>query len=176
MTPTTLTLSDDGSRAALEEHPRRRAQPADHPDPDRARRQDAVTRFENGRLGMMIGTRDLVPRAAQPAGLDFDVYPLPSLGRSATVADVSGYCVSRTSAHIDEAADFVAFASSDAGSAITARVRCRRAGQPLDPALRRPSSSRAVPVNVDVFASVLRRADTMPNPPGWPDVVERPSR
>ena len=143
------------------------------PTPAELDRQDALTRFENGRLGMLIGTRAMVPALRAQPGLDFDVLPLPSLGRSATVADVSGYCVSRTSKHVGDAVDFLAFASSDEGSAITAEsggVVPANLATLHSPAFEQKDRQ---PQSTDVFASVMRRADTMPNPPAWPDVVSQ---
>lgn len=171
--PTSLSLSDSGSRSALEEILAVARNPRITPTPAELDRKDALTRFQDGRLGMIIGTRALVPVLRATPGLDFDVYPLPSLGRAATVADVSGYCVSRTSKHIDDAVDFLAFASSDEGAAITAEsggVVPANLATLHSPAFEQKGRQ---PQNTDVFASVMRRADTMPNPPAWPDVVSQ---
>ena len=81
VTPTTLALSDGGSRSALEEILAVARNPRITPTPASWHRRDALTRFENGRLGMIIGTRALVPVLRNQPGLDFNVYPLPSLGR-----------------------------------------------------------------------------------------------
>lgn len=169
--PTTLTLADAASRKPLVAILRVARNSAIAPTPTQLARQDAVTQFERGHLGMMIGTRALVPRLRQQENLRFDVYPLPTLGRFQTIADVTGYCISRSSPHVDEAADFVAFASSDKGAALTARSG---AIVPANLASRQSEAFKQtdrLPQNIAVFRNVIRRADTMPNPPAWPDVV-----
>jgi multiple sugar transport system substrate-binding protein len=171
--PTTLTLDDSDSRDPLDlilnlarNHrlSLTRAELAD---------QDALRRFEGGTLGMMIGTRALVPELRHHKKLVFDVYPLPSMGRPATIADVSGYCINRDSEHVSAAADFLAFAVGNRGSAIVARSG---AVVPANLTAQRSPSFLQInrfPINADIFSRVLRRADTMPNPPAWPKVVAR---
>ncbi len=171
--PTTLTLSDPASRPALETILDLARDSRVNPNPAQLLRQDAVTRFEKGRLAMMIGTRSMVPRLRQTNSLRFDAYPLPSLGRFQTIADVSGYCINQSSEHVGAAADFLAFASSDRGAEITARSGGIVPAN-LD-ALRSDAFVQPgqLPYNVAVFTNVIRRAETMPNPVGWPAVVTR---
>ena len=172
-TPTTLTFSDDGTRAALEQVLDLARDTRVTPTPEQLDRQDAVTRFERGRLGMLIGTRALVPRLRQQTDLNFDVFPLPSLGRTRTVAEVSGYCISADSEHVNEAADFLAFASGDEGAAITAE-----SGSIVPANLAALHSDSFVdpgefPRNVQVFSEAIPRAESMPIAPDWPDVVRQ---
>ena len=171
--PTTLTLSNSDSRDPLDRIlnlARNHRLSVTRPE---LRKQGAVSRFMNGKLAMMIGTRALVPTLRRDKNLVFDVYPMPSMGRSQTIADVSGYCINRDSDHVSAAADFLAFASDDRGSAIAARSGAVVPAN-LD-ALRSPSFLQVnkFPINVNVFTKVVRRADTMPNPPAWPEVVAR---
>lgn len=172
-TPTTLTLQDGASREALEAILDLARDSRVNPTPAQLRREDAVSRFQDGRLAMMIGTRAMVPRLRQTSDLVFDVYPLPSFGRFQTVAEVTGYCIPRTSEQVAPAADFVAFASGDQGARITARsggivpanlsaLRSRAFQQPGIP-----------PDNIGVFTDFVRRAEMMPNPLRWPEVIRR---
>lgn len=171
--PTTLMLDDPASRTALEAVLALARDPRVDPTPEQLLRQDAVGRFRDGRLAMMIGTRALVPQLRRSPDLRFDVYPLPSFGRLQTIADVTGYCISRASEHVDEAADFLAFASGDQA----ARTMARSGGiVPANlAALRSPAFVQPdrLPSNVSVFTNVIRRAETMPNPLAWPTVVAR---
>jgi multiple sugar transport system substrate-binding protein len=74
---------------------------------------------------------------------------------------------------VREAADFVAFASSDRGASIIARsgavvpanldVRTSEAFEQTD----------RMPVNHEVYGRVIRRASTMPTAARWPLVVRR---
>lgn len=171
--PTTLTLEDAASSEALDAILDLARDSRVNPSPEQLQRADAVSRFENGRLAMMIGTRAMVPRLRQAPDLVFDVYPLPSFGRFQTVADVTGYCISRTSANIAPAADFLAFASSDQGARITARsggVVPANLSALRSRAFRQPGRA---PDNIGVFTDFVRRAETMPNPLGWSEVVRR---
>lgn len=172
-TPTTLTFADEGTRKVLEQILTVARDPTLTPTPAQLVRQDAVTEFENGRLGMMIGTRALVPRLREKSDLRFDVYPLPSLGRLRTLADITGYCIAKDSAHVPQAADFLAFASGEEGSKIMAgsgAIVPANLAALHSPAFAEPSQ---FPRNSAVFDNVIRRADPMPSAPGWPDVVSQ---
>jgi multiple sugar transport system substrate-binding protein len=171
--PTTLTLADDGTRSALEEVLTVARDPRVTFSPEQLARQDAVTRFENGRLGMMIGTRALVPRLRENPDLHFDVFPLPSLGRPRTLAEITGYCISKASLHVPEAADFLAFASDERAASMTARTGA------VVPANLAALHSEAFlqpgqfPENTEVFNASIRRADPLPFTTAWSDVVSQ---
>ncbi|WP_148615590.1 ABC transporter substrate-binding protein [Nocardioides rubriscoriae] len=68
--------------------------------------------FEQGRLGMIEGFRDLVPELREVDGLNFDVMPMPTIGGAATVGEVSGLCIS-PGEHEQQAADFLVHLISD---------------------------------------------------------------
>jgi multiple sugar transport system substrate-binding protein len=171
--PTTLTLADKSTRTVLDQILQLVRDPVLTPTPEELDQEDAVSRFAHGRLAMLVGTRAVVPRLRRAADLTFDVYPLPSLGSSSTVADVRGYCIARASHHVREAADFLAFASSDRGASIVARSGA------VVPANLDVRSSEAfeqtdrMPVSQGVYGRSIRRASTMPTAPAWPMVVRR---
>jgi multiple sugar transport system substrate-binding protein len=171
--PTTLTLADEGTRSALEEILAVARDARVTFSPQQLARQDALTRFENGRLGMMIGTRALVPRLRENPALHFDVFPLPSLGRPRTLAEITGYCISKASGHVPEAADFLAFASDERAASMTAQtgavVPANLAALHSD-AFLQPGQ---FPENTEVFNSSIRRADPLPFTTSWPDVVSQ---
>ena len=171
--PTTLTLADEGTRTALEQILTVARDPRITFSAGQLARRDAISRFENGQLGMMIGTRALVPRLRDRPALRFDVFPLPSLGRPRTIADITGYCISKTSAHVPEAADFLAFASSKKAASITAEtgavVPANLAALHSD-AFLQPGQ---LPDNADVFITSISRADPLPFTAGWPDAVKQ---
>jgi ABC-type glycerol-3-phosphate transport system substrate-binding protein len=60
--PTTLTFSDDANRGPLETILQVARDPILTPTTAQLGREDAVSRFMHGRIGMMVGTRALVPR------------------------------------------------------------------------------------------------------------------
>jgi multiple sugar transport system substrate-binding protein len=110
--PTSLALSSDGSRSALA----RTLALLRDPQLTLTEKQLATATplqwFERGRLGMIEGTRSLVPELRTVQGLEFDVMPMPVLDSSATVGDITGLCISRRAASTPEAADFLVHATS----------------------------------------------------------------
>jgi multiple sugar transport system substrate-binding protein len=171
--PTTLTLSDSDSLDPLNRILDLARNPRLSLTGPELVKESALHRFEQGKLAMMIGTRALVPELRRHKNLVFDVFPMPSLGKSRSIAEVSGYCINHETQHVGAAADFLAFASGDRGSRIMARsgaivpANLTARGSPAFLQVNR------FPTNVNVFTRVLRRADTMPNPPAWPQVVAR---
>jgi multiple sugar transport system substrate-binding protein len=63
---------------------------------------------------MIAGFRNLVPQLRDAENLDFDVLPMPTIDNRATVGDISGLCLSNDSDVVGDAADFIAYAISDA--------------------------------------------------------------
>jgi multiple sugar transport system substrate-binding protein len=171
--PTTTTFADDASRTALEDILTVARDPSINLTARQLARQDAVTRFEKGKVAMMIGTRALVPRLRDNPDLHFDVFPLPNLGRSRTVAEMTGYCLAKGSEHVPQAADFLAWASGDEGSQILAGsggVVPANIAALHSPQFTEPGQ---FPRNGDVFDEVIRRADPLPSSRHWPDVVRQ---
>lgn len=171
--PTTLTLSDDGSRDALEQLLSLVRDPRITPTARELAEQDAVTRFTRGELGMIVGTRALTPRLRDADKLHFDVMPLPTVDRLRTVADVTGYCISADTEHVQTAADFVAFAVGRKGATITARP-----GYVVPSNLEVANSAAFAqtseqPQSSFVFNEGVRRAQTMPFSPAWPRLSDR---
>lgn len=128
---------------------------------------------------MILGTRALTPRFRAARDLRFDVMPVPTLDRVRTVADVSGYCISTDTEHVQQAADFVAFAVGRKGAAITTRPGY------IVPSNLEVANSAAFtqasqqPASSFLFNEGVRRAQTMPFSPAWPQLskaVEAPLR
>ncbi|MEP7089080.1 MAG: extracellular solute-binding protein, partial [Nocardioidaceae bacterium] len=88
--PTTLQLSDGTARSTLESILRLARNPRITLTGAQIASESVLSRFEHNRLGMITGTRALVPVLRAMPGLQFDVYPLPRFDHFATVADVSG--------------------------------------------------------------------------------------
>ncbi len=169
--PTTLTFADDKTRAALEEILTVARDPALAPTPAQLVHEDAISRFEDGQVAMLLGTRALVPELRAHPSLHFDAYPLPYLDAFKTVADITGYCIAKDSAHVSEAADFLKFASGDRASqllAATGSVVPANLAALHSVAFTQPGR---FPRNSSVFDDDIRRADPMPVVEGWQDVV-----
>ena len=80
-------------------------------------RATPVQLFKRGELAMIAGFRNLVPELRDAEDLDFDVLPMPIIDSRATVGDISGLCISADSEVVNDAADFIAYAVSDAAIA-----------------------------------------------------------
>jgi multiple sugar transport system substrate-binding protein len=171
--PTTLTLADGEAREALEQVLALVRDPEVTPSRSELQRQDAVTRFARGELGMILGTRALTPRLREAEGLNFDVMPLPSLGRVRTIADMSGYCLAADTEHVQAAGDFLAFAVGREGAAITTRpgyVVPSNLEVANSPAFNQQPEQ---PESSFVFNEGVRRAESLPFVPTWPELDER---
>lgn len=120
--PTTLELSSGSSSSALEKVLELVRDPLATFNEQQIARVPALQRFKNGRLGMILGYRSLTPELRQTAGLDFDVMALPRIGSRTTIGESTGMCLAAGSDHAGKAADFMAYAVSDASAALLAKT------------------------------------------------------
>ena len=56
--------------------------------------KSALEWFEEGKVGMITGSRALVPELREIEGLNFDVMPIPTIENQATVGEITGLCIS----------------------------------------------------------------------------------
>ncbi|QBR92216.1 extracellular solute-binding protein [Nocardioides euryhalodurans] len=110
--PTSLAFSDDGTQAALETVLEVLRDPRLTLSDRQLRKQSALEWFKQGKLAMLPGYREQVPQLRQVADLDFDVIPIPSIERSATVANLTGMCMSADVRNVPAAADFLVHMTS----------------------------------------------------------------
>jgi multiple sugar transport system substrate-binding protein len=170
--PTRLTLADGPSATALEQLLELVRDPALTFSQAALRREPALQRFKEGQLGMMLGYRDLTPELRAQQGLIFDVMPLPKLSSGATIATMSGLCISSKSDDTSRAADFLAAVISDEGAstlAATGYVMPANLDVVNDDVFLQ-SGQR--PLHSDVFVREVRDTRTLPSTPSWP-AVER---
>ncbi|MBD3944142.1 extracellular solute-binding protein [Nocardioides ganghwensis] len=118
--PTSLAFSDDSTREALNETLAILRNAALTPTNAQLARATPVQLFKRGELAMVAGFRNLVPELREAEDLDFDVLPMPVIEDRATVGDISGLCLSADSEVTGDAADFIAYAVSDAAIATVA--------------------------------------------------------
>ena len=166
-TPTSLALSSDDTRSALETTLTLLRDAQLTPTARQLARSDATTLFEEGRLGMMAGYRSLVPRLRSAPGLSFDVMPMPSISRTATVGDVTGLCLSADTEEVSAAANFLVSVLSDEsvaqvvrqGYTVPANVAVASSDDFLQPGRQ--------PVNAAVFRTGVRRIEIPPLLESW---------
>ena len=170
--PTTLTLSDGSTSHALErllEIVRDQSLTFG----ERAiERESALKRFEDGKLGMILGYRDLVPQLRAQHDFFFDVMPLPRLGSGASVGTMQGLCIASGSDHVQKTADFLAAVVSNRGARTLAQT-----GYAMPPNLAVLNSDAFLqpeqqPTHSEVFVRRVRETQPLPNSPAWPAVRE----
>lgn len=132
----------------------------------------AIERFRNGELGMMLGFRDLTPRLRAEGGPAFDVMPLPAIGSQVTVGRSSGLCLSATTPHPEETADFLAYVASEEGGALLAET-----GYVVPTNLVAAHSASFLqpgqaPAGAEVFSDSVRHIHLMPVADGWRSVEQ----
>lgn len=171
--PDTLTLAEGDTREALETVLSVVRDPVITPTEEEVRRTRPLTRFKQGRLGMILGTRALTPTLRKAEDLDFDVMPLPRLGAYRSIADMTGYCISADTEHVQAAADLVAFASGREGASITAE-----SGYVVPANLQVANSasftqSSQQPRASFVFNETVRRTQSTPAVVEWREMEQR---
>ena len=75
-------------------------------------KKSAVQWFEEGKVGMITGTRALVPELREIPDLQFDVMPIPSIEGQATVGEITALCTAADAESPATSADFMVYASS----------------------------------------------------------------
>ncbi|WP_203336193.1 ABC transporter substrate-binding protein [Nocardioides limicola] len=110
---THLAFTEPSSQAALEASLELLRSPHLTPTEKQLLRRDPVELFEAGRIAMVPGYRDLVPRLRQVEGLEFDIMPMPSIERRATVGKLTGLCLGSQTEDPELAADLLAHLISD---------------------------------------------------------------
>ena len=110
--PTSLAFSSDGTLGALETALQLFRDPKLTLSEEDLAEQSALEWFQQGKVGMIVGSRALVPELRKVPGLQFDVMPIPSIEGSATVGEITGLCISQDAESPAASADFLVYATS----------------------------------------------------------------
>lgn len=163
--PTSLAFSDEATREALNRILPVLRDPTLTPTQSQLERSTPLQLFKRGRLAMIAGYRDLVPRLRRVEGLSFDVISMPVLDDQATVGDVSGLCISADTDAAGDAADVIAYMVSDSavetvtltGHIVPANTQVAGSDAFLSP--------EQMPAHAEVFNAAIRRIVTPPDIP-----------
>jgi multiple sugar transport system substrate-binding protein len=142
------------------------------PSEEHEESEEAGGRFENGRLGMYIGSRGATPGFRAITAFDWDVAPLPEKEQPADVLKSDGLCLPAAAAHPDLGWKLIEFASSAAGQTIMAaagrivptNMTVAQSPAFLDPAAR--------PHNSQVWLDEIPYLHVVPPIPDWPELEE----
>jgi len=141
------------------------------PDEREVAAQDLETRFETGKLAMLLSSRVDTPRFREVAGLDFDVAPLPVAEEPANILHSDAYCMARDSEGVD-VADFITFAVGKQGQTLTAL------GGRTVPSLKQVAQSPAFldptqePSRAKVWVDAVGHLRRTPVLPTWPEIED----
>ena len=171
--PSTLTLSSATSEAALTQLLEIVRDPQITFSAKQLARRSALDRFKAGKLGMILGYRELTPQLRAQQGLSFDVMPLPRIGAKATSGDSKGLCLSAASKHPEETADFLAYAVSTDAMTLLAET-----GYVVPTNLDVANSdaflqSTQSPASAKIFTSGVRNIFKFPSVETWPSVATK---
>lgn len=169
--PTKLTLDTPQSLAGIRPLLRLLRDPDHVYTSGELAQRSAVQRFMDGRLGMLVGDRTLTPVIRTKPGFLFGTMPMPKLTRGATTATVKGFCLAKKSEHPDQAADLLAFLSSedsakalaDTGYIVPTNIAAIRSSGFAQPGSN-PRGSAA-------FTDQMKSVRPMPASPVWDQVV-----
>ena len=137
-----------------------------------AESEDFETRFLNGRLGMLMESRRVVPTLRTITSFRWDVAPVPILSEPASVLHADAYCITEGSDAKDASWRFVEFALGPEGQRITAE-----AGRTV-PSLRSVADSdafldpAALPEHSEVFLDQIPRLRAVPVVSTWAEIED----
>lgn len=169
--PSTLALSDEDNVDSIRQTLEVLRDPTITLTNRQLREKSAVGYFEEGRLGMIAGFRDLTPRLREVTGLRFDVMPMPELDDDATIGDLTGVCVAEgPQERVEQSADFlVNLLSDDAVTtmAATGSLMPTKLDVSFSDAFLQPGMQ---PENARAFVSSLRSIVLPPLLDGWSEL------
>jgi multiple sugar transport system substrate-binding protein len=134
--------------------------------------EDEESRFQNGRVAMLLSSRRSTPAFRTITDFDWDIAPLPRLKQPAGILHSDAYCMTRASKHKDAAWRFMEFALGPEGQRITAA-----AGRTV-PSLRAVAESKAFldphakPSRSRVFLETIPHIRRVPSISTWPEIED----
>ncbi len=169
MRPTQLLLSTPAAQEAIQWYVDFQTKYKISPDAAADKSEDAPTRFVNGRLGLFMDSRRVVPtfRATIGNKFDWDVAPIPAGKTKATILHSDGYCIAASSQHKDAAWKLIEFFASPAG-----QTKLTEIGR-LVPSLKALAQSpvflgpNAKPKNSQIWLDAIPNIRLAPAHPEW---------
>lgn len=128
--------------------------------------------FANGRLGMIMESRKVVPGFRNITGFDWDVAPLPQFKEPMSILHSDGYCMTKGSEHPAEAWTFLEYAAGEAGQEISAE-----SGRAV-PSMISVADSKAfldpdaAPASSQVFLDNLDHLGRVPQTANWVEIED----
>ena len=142
------------------------------PGDEEVESEDNESRFMNGTMGMVLGSRRNVPSFRTITGFDWDVAPLPMHSEPAGILHSDAYCMAKASNNKAAAWRFVEFALGNEGAPVVARsgrtvpslIEVAQSDAFLDP--------NAKPSRSSVFLDTIPVIRRVPNISTWPEIED----
>lgn len=170
--PTKLTLDSPAATEAFQWFADLQLKHHVIPDAAAEKAESSESRFLNGRLGMLLNSRRVVPTLRAITAFDWDVAPLPQGKQTVTVLHADGYCMPAASKNKPAAWALIEYANSAEGQRIivkTGRTVPSIKAIAESPAFLDPS---AKPQNSKVFLDVIPYTRPLPIVAAWADIEE----
>jgi multiple sugar transport system substrate-binding protein len=170
--PTGFALDSIEARLALQSFLELRTAHGVVPSDQEVEAEDDESRFANGRLAMLLGSRRSVPTFREAAKFDWDVVSLPVFREPAGILHSDAYCMTKASNEKDAAWRFVEFALGPEGAPVVART-----GRTV-PSLRSVAESdafldpRKKPASSRVFLDGIETIRRVPTISTWPEIED----
>jgi len=142
------------------------------PSDEEVEAEDDETRFQNGRLAMVLASRRATPAFRSITKFDWDVAALPRHNERAGILHSDGYCMAAASRDKEAAWGFLEFAIGPEGQRLTAR-----SGRTV-PSLKKVANSEAFlnpdakPANSRVFIDTIPVIRRVPRISTWPEIED----
>jgi multiple sugar transport system substrate-binding protein len=170
--PTRFTLDTPEAKQAIDAFFQLRTFHGVVPSDQEVEAEDDESRFANGRLAMLLGSRRSVPTFREAAKFDWDVVSLPVFREPAGILHSDAYCLTKASDKKDAAWRFVEYALGPEGAPVVART-----GRTV-PSLRSVAESGAFldpsakPANSRVFLDGIENIRRVPSVSTWPEIED----
>jgi multiple sugar transport system substrate-binding protein len=142
------------------------------PTDEEAEAEDFESRFLNGRLGMLMESRRVVPTLRTITDFEWDVVGVPTLGEPSSVLHSDAYCITEGSDAKDEAWRFMEFALGPEGQRIASETG--RTVPSLRSVAEGPSflDPEEPPANAQAFLDQIPFLRSVPNISTWPEIED----
>ena len=170
--PKHFTLETDEAQLALERFLQLHVVDKVTPGEEEVEAEDDETRFQNGRMAMVLSSRRSTPTFRTIQKFDWDVAPLPQHAEQAGILHSDAYCLTKASDNKDAAWSFMEFALGPEGAPIVAK-----SGRTV-PSLKEVAESDAFldptakPANSQVFLDTIPVIQQVPSISTWPEIED----
>jgi multiple sugar transport system substrate-binding protein len=170
--PTTFALDTPEAKQAMKLFFELRGVHKVVPGEEEVEAEDDETRFQNGRMAMVLSSRRSTPTFRTITKFDWDVAALPQHQKQAGILHSDAYCMTKASDNKDAAWSFMEYALGPEGAPVVAK-----SGRTV-PSLKEVAESdafldpNAKPANSKVFLDTIPVIQQVPSISTWPEIED----